>query len=77
MARDIPKFPTRDEYALMRARVQQAKHVPSGLAMGDVQRLQLFADLDRLLDLVEPAIAADEERSEHLGLQETEPSVVE
>jgi hypothetical protein len=74
---DIPKFPTRDEYGAMRARVQQAKHVPSGLAMGDVQRLQLFADLDRLLDLVEPAIAAEEDRANQLGLQETEPSVVE
>lgn len=69
------EIPTLEEVRAMRARCQQGKAAPSGLAMEDSTRLALFRDLDRLLNLVEPMLLDVDPRER--GLEAEDRHVVE
>ena len=43
--------------------------MPSGLAMGDVERAQLFRDLEYLCDVLEPAVVDADANDPPLGLK--------
>jgi hypothetical protein len=62
-------LPTLEEFRAIKARAVQGKHVPSGLAMGDVERAQLFRDLEYLCDVIEPAVVDASENDPPLGLK--------